>query len=164
MRWTWLRGGVGPWAVGSCLLACWFSGVVAEAPRSQTDRLRDAALLRRGPIEEKTRKERYFLMGRFKDWLWEKVPEHSLEQLALEFPMRLSEWVEAYIVVLFEVKHSLRSASEVVNSLQMSFRRLKGQLTGPRGLLATWRGLEPTTSAPPLPELLLRALVATALS
>ena len=144
------------------LLCLQWSAVVA--PRQAAPRVRDPAALKQGPVEAKTRAERQSLLDAFEKWLLLKAPEHTLADMALNWPMHLSEWVETYILEFYVNGRTLRSASEVVNSLQASYRWLKGQLAGPRGLLFTWRNLEPPTSAPPISVLVVQSLVMTAVA
>ena len=74
------------------------------------------------------------------------------------------ELVEEFGRTLYEQGASWRTFAETVNALQQKFAFLKTWLHGSWALLTTWESLWPGQAHPPMPLMLLKAMVSTALA
>ncbi|CAL1149836.1 unnamed protein product [Cladocopium goreaui] len=98
-------------------------------------------------------------------WIQTVQPDlPGLSQLARNQPVILSELVEEFGRTLYEQGASRRTFAETVNALQQKFAFLKTWLHGSWALLTTWESLWPGQDHPPMPLMLLKAMVSTALA
>lgn len=149
---------------GFCWLVWFCCGTPVTAPRPPQPVHRDRDLIVRGRVTEQTQSIRRDLLTRLTAWLAEQVPGETLEELARHHIDRLSELLEEYMIHMYVSGHNRRSAAETLNVVTQQYGWVRFCLAAPWGVLRTWENLEPVTHHPPIPQAVLHACVATALS
>ena len=126
---------------------------------------RDRSDLELGRVTHQTATLRVQLLEDLAGWIQTVQPDlPGLSQLARNQPVILSELVEEFGRTLYEQGASRRTFAETVNALQQKFAFLKTWLHGSWALLTTWESLWPGQDHPPMPLMLLKAMVSTALA
>jgi len=153
---------------GWCWLLAWLIFVVllatAEAPRPPPSGPRLRSDLERGGLTTKTRNQRTRLLLAFQMWLESSIPGYLMEELARDHQVLFAEALVEYGKRVCVARWARGAYTKTVNAVVRRFHWLKGTLSGAWQLLDTWAAMEPTAVHPPMPLLVLRAIVGTSIA
>jgi len=136
--------------------------VHVEAPRVPQVRVGTSADLRKGPVTEKTTRQRLLLFAYLNSWVVENFGRDT-EWLALHCVPALSVTLSEFVYVAFDSQWTLGKTREAINALSGRFPWCKGMLGGPWRCITTWQVKYPSTPRWPIPVALLEALATQAI-
>ena len=127
--------------------------------------LRAGEVLLKGPISDHTAQVRRKLYKVFLDYLGEKVPTYTVDELALDHHTVLGEWVAEFVMHAYmELGWSRGRTAETVLAVRDAHPNMAREMGGAWRRLNAWSAAEPPDLHPPMPYKLLRAMVATTIA
>lgn len=140
------------------------SVALVSGPRPPTQP-RDRRDLERGRVTAVTANLRAQLLAAFQEWVMEEEPQAPpVAEIAQQKPIQLALLLEEYGRTLYEQGAPRRDYAETINILVQRFPFAKSFMAGPWKLLTTWETLWPGKIHPPMPLVLMKACVTTALT
>ncbi|CAE7360147.1 PROSC [Symbiodinium microadriaticum] len=140
------------------------SVALVSGPRPPTQP-RDRRDLERGRVTAVTANLRAQLLAAFQEWVMEEEPQSPpVAEIAQQKPIQLALLLEEYGRTLYEQGAPRRDYAETINILVQRFPFAKSFMAGPWKLLTTWETLWPGKIHPPMPLVLMKACVTTALT
>ena len=150
------------WLAG-CSVRC-ADAAGGRAPRTAKD-LRDGKVLLRGPVTILTATRRNTLYQAFVDYLTPNVADYTVTELADDYHSILGEWVAEFVMHAYlELGWSRGKTSETVLAVRDKHPNMAQKMGAAWRRIQAWSAAEPPDLHPPIPYMLLRAMVATALA